>query len=432
MSGKENIYIGLMGLGVIGRGVSQVMLSKTEDLSEKLGCPLTLKRVLDCDVSQKSKAGIPDDMFTTDVDDILQDPEIDIVIEVIGGDTDAYRFIKEAFSHGKHVVTANKEVVAKHGPELLSLAAKNNVELRHEASVGGGIPIINPLKQDLQANCISAITAIINGTTNYIVTRMAKEGADFSTVLKQAQELGYAEANPSNDIEGIDAVYKLAILATFAFRTEVHPDDVYREGISGLSARDFRYANEFGYAIKLLAIAKQESDSVQVRVHPALIPKDFLLANVDGVFNAIEVEGDLTGKVIFYGRGAGPQPTSSAIIADVLKIAQNIRLGIPPKSQPVITRAKIIKPITDIETRYYIRMTIDDKAGVLAKISQILGDNSISIASAIQKEANEKSQTAEIVIMTHPSQELSAQKALHEIESLSVVREIGTLIRIED
>ena len=432
MSKKDNIYVGLMGLGVIGSGVSQVLLGRTEDLSGQLGCPITLKRALDIDVSRKTKAAIPDDIFTTDANGILKDSKIDIVIEVIVGDTDAYRFIKEALSHGKHVVTANKEVLAKHGPELLSLAAKNNVELRHEASVGGGIPIISPLKQDLQANRISAITAIINGTTNYIVTRMAKEGADFSTVLRQAQELGYAETNPANDIEGIDAVYKLAILATFAFRTEVHPDDIYREGISRLTARDFRYANEFGYAIKLLAIAKQEADSIQARVHPALISKDLLLANVDGVFNAIEVEGDLTGKVIFYGRGAGPQPTSSAIIADVLKIAQNIKLGISPVSQPEITRARVIKPITDIETRYYIRMTIDDKAGVLAQISQILGDNSISIASAIQKEADEQSQTAEIVIMTHPAQELALQKAIHEIESLSVVREIGNLIRVED
>ncbi|UCC60969.1 MAG: homoserine dehydrogenase, partial [Dehalococcoidia bacterium] len=369
---------------------------------------------------------------TTDASNLLNDPDIDIVIEVIGGDTDAYDYIKKAISQGKHVVTANKEVIAKHGPELAALASEHHVEIRYEASVGGGIPIVSPLKQDLQANTIRSINAIINGTTNYIVTRMAKENANFATVLKQAQELGYAEANPANDIEGTDAVYKLAILATLAFRMEVHPDDIFCEGISRLASRDFRYAQEFGYAIKLLAIAKQENDAVQVRVHPALVSEDVLLAKVDGVFNAIEVEGDLTGKVIFYGRGAGPQPTSSAIIADVLQLANDIKIGMPPKAKLEPYRTKKLTPISDIITRYYLRLTIDDQAGVLAQISRILGDHSISIASAIQKEADVKSQTAEIVIMTHPSQESSMQKAMHEIEALSVVREIGNLIRVTD
>ncbi|MGB2885809.1 MAG: homoserine dehydrogenase, partial [Dehalococcoidia bacterium] len=266
----------------------------------------------------------------------------------------------------------------------------------------------------------------------YIVTRMATENADFATVLKQAQELGYAEANPSNDIEGVDAVYKLAILATLAFRTAIYPEDIYREGISRLGSRDFRYAKELGYAIKLLAIAKEENHYVQVRVHPALIPEDQLLAKVDGVFNAIEVEGDLTGKVIFYGRGAGPQPTSSAIVADVIQIAQNIKLGLPPKPQPQPSRIKNLTTTSQIVTRYYMRLTIADRPNVLAQIAKVLGDNLISIASAIQKEADESAQTAEIVLMTHPAQESAVQQAIREIEALPVVKEIGNLIRVED
>jgi len=432
VSGSKGIEVGLMGLGVIGSEVSRVLRGKADALAVQLGCDLLLKKTLDCDVSKKISAGIPDELFTTNADDLLNDPDISIIIEVIGGDTHAYNYIKEAITKGKHVVTANKELIAKHAPELFALASKHRVEIRFEASVGGGIPIISPLKQDLQANKISSIHAIINGTTNYIVTRMAKENIDFTAALKQAQKLGYAEANPANDIEGIDASYKLAILAMLAFRTEIRPEDVYREGISRLISRDFLYAREFGYAIKLLAIAKQEGDSVQVRVHPSLLPEDMLLAEVDGVFNAIEVEGDLTGKVIFYGRGAGPRPTSSAIVSDVLRIARDIKLGLNPKPQAEVTRVKKIMPIADILTRYYIRMTTADKAGVLAQISKILGDNSISIASAIQKEADEKSKTAEIVIMTHPAQESAMQRARREMEALSVVKSIGNLIRVED
>jgi len=322
--------------------------------------------------------------------------------------------------------------MAKHGPSLLALASKHGVDICYEASVGGGIPIINPFKHDLLANKISAIHAIINGTTNYIVTRMAMENADFNAVLTQAQELGYAEADPTYDIEGIDAAFKLAILATLAFHMEIHPEDIYREGISRLTSRDFRYAKELGYAIKLLAIAKEENHSVQVRVHPAFVPEHLLLAKVNGVFNAIEIEGDLTGSVIFYGQGAGSFPTSSAIIADVIQLAKNLKFGQSARSQPQLLRSKNITPISNIKTRYYMRMTISDQPGVLAQISKILGDHRISIASVIQKEADESTQTAESVIMTHPAQESSVQQALQETASLPVVKEIGNLIRVED
>lgn len=432
MSDRNSVGVGILGLGVIGTGVARALTEKADALAEHVGCPLVLRRVADCDPSRQRPAGIADAVFTTDADQLLIDPDIDIVVEVIGGEIEALGYIKQALGSGKHVVSANKEVIAKHGPELRSLAERTGAALRHEASVGGGIPIINPLSQDLIANKIHSIRAIINGTTNYIVTRMASEGADFARVLREAQELGFAEADPANDIEGVDAAYKVAILATIAFGAEVHPDDVYREGISRLTARDFRYAREFGYAIRLLAIARDENGSLQVRVHPALVPEDLLLAKVDGVFNAIEVDGDLTGKVVFYGRGAGAEATSSAVVADVVRIAQAVRLGLPVRPRRRPSRAKTIAPISQIVAQYYIRLTIADKAGVLAQIAAILGNHSISIASVIQKEADETTQTAEIVIMTHPARESAIREAMRATEALPVVEQIGNIIRVVD
>ncbi len=432
MSERNSVGVGLLGLGVIGTGVARTLMGKADTLSQQVGCPLVLRQAADCDASRQQTSRLSDGVFTTNVDQLLGDPEIDIVVELIGGEAEALGYIRHAIASGKHVVTANKEVIAKHGPELRSLAERHGVDLRYEASVGGGIPIISPLSQDLIANKILGIRAIINGTTNYIVSRMASEGSDFTDVLKQAQELGFAEANPANDIEGVDAAYKLAILATIAFDTEVHPDDVYREGISRLTVRDFRYAKELGYAIRLLAIAKDEGGSLQVRVHPAFVPEGLLLAKVNGVFNAIEVEGDLTGEVVFYGRGAGAEATSSAVVSDVVRIAQTLRLGLPVKSKPQPSREKSIAPIETIVARCYIRLTIADMPGVLAQIATILGDHQISIASVIQKEADERTQTAEIVIMTHPARESAVREALRATEALPVVKEIGNLIRVVD
>jgi len=432
VSERDSVGVGLIGLGVIGSGVARALLGKADVLAERAGCPLVLRRAADCDPGRRQAAGVPSDVFTTDTDALLRDPDIAIVAELMGGDTAALDYVKQALVAGKHVVTANKELIAKHGPALRALAVQHQVGLRYEASVGGGIPIISPLSEDLIANKVLGIHAIINGTTNYIVTRMASEGADFADALTQAQRLGFAEANPANDIEGVDAAYKLAILASIAFDTDVHPDDIYREGISRLTARDFRYARELGYAIRLLAIAKDENGSLQVRVHPSLVPEDVLLAKVDGVFNAIEVEGDLAGDVVFYGRGAGPEPTSSAVIADMVRIAQAVRLGQSAASRPRPSRAKSIAPMSEIVARCYIRLTIADMAGVLAQIAKILGDHDISIAAAIQKEAHETTQTAEIVIMTHPAREAAVREAMRATEALPVVKEIGNLIRVVD
>jgi len=429
---ERSIGVGLMGLGVVGSGVAKVLLEKADLIQRQVGCPVVLKKILVRNLAKNRRVGVEPALLTTDPGEILDDPTIDILVELIGGESPALEFIREGIRRGKQIVTANKEVIAKHGPELLSLAQEHGVDLHYEASVGAGIPIVASFKQDLVANEVFAIHAIINGTTNYILTRMAREGLDFFAALRQAQELGYAEANPADDIEGVDAAYKLAILATLAFRAEVRPEDVYREGISRLTARDFRYAAELGYSIKLLAIAKKEGHSIQVRVHPTFISKDMLLAEVDDVFNAIQVEGDLVGRVLYYGKGAGSAPTSSAVIADVVDIAQDLRLGVVRSPELHLDTTKRIQPISQLETCYYLRMSVADRPGVLAQIAKTLGDNLISIFSVIQKGANEATRTAEIVIMTHPARESAMQKALREMEKLEVVKEISNFVRVED
>ncbi len=429
---KEGIGIGLLGLGVVGGGVAKALRGKGETIARQAGSPLEIKGILERDPAKGPRLNIEPELLTTEAEKIINNPEIDIVIEALGGESPAWEYIRDSILTGKHVVTANKEVMAKHGVELLTLAAEHKVNLLYEASVGGGIPLISPLKQDLLANDISAIYAIINGTTNYILTRMGKEGLDFATALKQAQELGYAEADPSNDVNGTDAAYKLAILATLAFHVEVRPEDVYYEGISRLAPRDFRYAKELGYAIKLLAIAKKEGHSLQIQVHPVFLSEDILLAKVDGVFNAVQIEGDLIGKVLFYGEGAGALPTSSAIIADVICLAQSINLGLSPGLELWLDPNKIVKPVSEIETRYYLRMTVTDRPGVLGQIAKTLGEQLISISSVIQKETDRMAQTAEIVIMTHPAREAAVQKALNEMAALEVVKEISNFIRVED
>jgi homoserine dehydrogenase len=431
---KQSIGVGLMGLGVVAGQVARVLTSKTAILAEQIGRPLVLRKikVLAQDLERPQAREMGPDIFTTDDDEFFNEPDIDIVVEAIGGESPAYDYLKRAITSGKHVVTSNKEVIAKHGAELRALTVQYNVGLRYEASVGGGIPLVSPFLHDLVANRISGIYAIINGTTNYILTRMAKEGVGFSAALKKAQELGYAEADPRNDIEGIDATYKLAILASLAFKSTVKPEDIFHDGISHLDSRDFRYAQELGYAIKLLAIAKQNDKQIEARVHPVFIPGDSLLAEVDDVYNAVLVEGDLVGKVLFFGEGAGARPTSSAIVADIVASALKITNGIGTKSRWEMEPGKVIMPMSRIETRYYLRMNIVDRHGVLSQISKVLGDHLISISSVIQKETDRQAQTAEIVIMTHPAREAAVQESVEELQHLDVVRKINNLIRVED
>jgi len=429
---KKAIGVGLLGLGTVGGGVVEVLATKADSLAEQAGLPLILKKVLVRDVKKRRPVEVDPKLLTSHAEEVLSHPQVDIVVELIGGESPATKYIKQALANGKHVVTANKEVIAKHGYQLFSLARKHNVDLRYEASVGSGIPLISPFRQDLAANRISAIHAILNGTTNYILTRMAQEGLDFAATLKQAQKLGYAEADPANDIEGTDAAYKLVILSNLAFGTKFTPQDVYREGISNVAARDFLYAREFGYAVKLLAIARRDDDKVEMRVHPVFVPEDSQLAKVDGVYNAIEVETDLAGKLVFYGEGAGALRASSAVVADVLAIAKNICRGVNNVPELRLDQRVSVRPMSELKTRYYLRLNASDRPGVLSQISKVLGDNSISISSVIQKESSLATQTAIIVIMTYPAREKAMQKALKQLKHLPEVSEVSNFIRVEE
>jgi homoserine dehydrogenase len=322
--------------------------------------------------------------------------------------------------------------MAKHGPELLRVAADKGVMLRFEASVGGGIPIIGPLLDDLAANDISAVNAIINGTTNYMLTKMATDGLDYDTVLREAQSLGYAESDPAADVDGVDAAFKLAILASLAFRTVVRDTDVFREGISHLAPSDFRYAKELGYVIKLLAIARRTEGRVLARVHPAFLPISHPLAKVDGVYNAVELEGDLVNWAMVQGPGAGARPTASAILADVVAIGRAIVGGARTAPSPLLDEALTIETLDDLETKYYIRLRASDRPGVMAQVTQVLGDLNVGLASVIQKPVGETGKTAEIVITTHLAREGAVQQALQQLSALDSVDEVGSLVRIEE
>ena len=432
MTTAPGINVGLMGLGVVGGGVADALLRNPSQVSERVGRGVNLRRVLVRDASRAREVEVPSSLLTTNASDILDDPEVDIVVEVMGGSEPAEEYFRRALKSGKHVVTANKEVMAKHGVDMMELAQANGVSLRFEASVGGGIPIVGCLMNELAANDIYRIRSIINGTTNYILTRMALQRAPFAEALAEAQELGYAEADPTNDVEGIDAAYKLTVLATLAYGHRFRPEHVYRQGISALEPQDFRYAEEFGYAIKSLAIADIQEGEVQLRVYPALVPSENMLGNVNGVYNAVEVHGSLTGRVLVHGMGAGRGPTTSAVLGDLVETARLMSREGSPTGMRQFTEGSGIRPIGSLFTRYYIRLVVADRAGVLAQIARALGNEGISIASVLQKDTDLSTQSAEIVIMTHPAQELFVQQALQAIGELEPVRRIGNMLRIEE
>lgn len=428
----DHISIGLMGLGVIGTGVVSAVQEQAETLSQRIGAPVRVEKVLVRDVRTRRPGLAAELPLTADADDILKNPNIHLVIEVMGGEYPAYDHIAAAIAAGKHVVTANKEVMAKHGPALLRAAADKGVMLRFEASVGGGIPIIGPLLDDLAANDISAVNAVINGTTNYMLTRMANEGLDYDTVLREAQRLGYAEPDPAADVEGTDAAFKLAILASLAFRTVVRDTDVFREGIRKVTPADFAYAEELGYVIKLLATARRTDGRVQARVHPAFLPSNHPLAKVDGVYNAVELEGDLVDWAMFQGPGAGARPTASAILADVVAIGRAIVSGARVPQPPLLDQSLTIESLDDLETKYYIRLRASDRPGVMAQVTQVLGDLHVGLASVIQKEVGASGDAAEIVITTHVAREAAVQQALQRLSALDSVDEVSNLVRVEE
>ncbi|MBT0665844.1 homoserine dehydrogenase [Geobacter pelophilus] len=432
----EEIHVGLVGFGTVGAGVAKLLLQNEKLISEKTGARLVLKKIADLDITTDRGVQLADGVLTTDVDQVLCDPQIAIVIELIGGYEPARTFVMRAIEHGKHVVTANKALLALHGDEIYAAAARRGVEVLFEAAVGGGIPVLSAIKGNLAGNNFQTVLGILNGTCNYILTRMTQEGADFGDVLKTAQELGYAEADPTFDIEGIDTAHKISLLVSLCFGTRVDFKSIYTEGISSVSALDINFARDFGYKIKLLAIGKRDNGRIEVRVHPTMIPVGHPIADVDGVFNSIRLTGDFVGAVMFIGRGAGMDPTASAVVGDVIEVSRSILAGAVRRSAPLgylddSVATLPIKPIGEIVSKYYLRFSAQDKPGVLAKIAGALGNHNISIESMIQQ-GRSAGETVPIVIMTHEAKESEIRAALAEIDAFDVINGKSILIRIED
>jgi homoserine dehydrogenase len=432
MKNTDAITVGLLGLGTVGGAVESAIDRKVDVIAAHVGRPVLVRHVLVRDSDRSRLVHGAQAVVTTDPDQLLSDPTVDIVVELMGGEYPAFDYIQRAIHSGKHVVTANKEVMAKHGSKLMSHAAEHGVILRFEASVGGGIPIISPLMRDLLANEVSGVSGIINGTTNYILTCMALDGVEYKKALAMAKALGYAETDSSSDVHGVDAAYKLAIIASLAFHSTVDPTHIYHEGIDKLASVDFHYARELGFMIKLLAIGKCSEGMVQARVHPAFLPYHHPLAKVEGVFNGILLHGDLLGWVMFHGPGAGGSPTASAVIGDIVDVARVIATGSQQIWPPMVDRNLPIQSIDDLETKYYLRLQAADRPGVMAQITRALGDFEVSLASVIQKGVSSNGTFAEIVITTHLAKESAVQEAVKSLRNLDVVHEVSNLIRIED
>ncbi len=431
----KEIKVGLIGFGTVGRGMAQVLMDQGGRLAKKMGAAVVLKKVADIAVSQLPEQ-FADIKLTKDAQELFDDPEIHIVVELIGGIEPAKSFILQAIAKGKHVVTANKALISQHGREIFDAAAKAGVEVGFEASVGGGIPVIKALKEGLVANRILSIMGIMNGTANYILNKMTDNGVPFDAVLKEAQEKGYAEADPTYDVEGIDTAHKLAIIMTMAYGMQVSLDDITTEGITAIEPIDIDFAKEFGYRIKLLAISRNHGDHVEARVHPTMVPENHMLASIGGAYNGIYFTGDMVGNVLLYGLGAGMMPTGSAVVADIVDIARNIIHGaegrVPCLSyMPDHITSRSITPLEKIRCPYYFRISVVDEPGVLSTISGILGKNSISIESVIQKSRRQKG-AVPIIIRTYEAEESAVRKAVAEIDSLDIVADKTVKIRILD
>jgi homoserine dehydrogenase len=430
---KKAISVGIIGFGTVGAGTAKILLKKRGELEKKTGFPIVLKKIADLDTKSDRGIKLPKNVLTNDTEAVLNDPDIDIIVELIGGIHPAKEIVIKALKNGKHVVTANKALLAEAGQPIFKTAEKNKVDVGFEASVAGSIPIIKVVRESLIGNSLKNIYGIINGTANYILTKMTEEGVGFSSTLREAQDLGYAEADPTFDIEGVDSAHKLTILAALAFGIPISFKKVYTEGITKITPMDIEFASEFGYRIKLLAIAKQTDNEVEMRVHPAMMPVDNLMSSVNGVFNAIYVEGDATGEGLYYGKGAGEMPTGSAVVSDIVDIAKNIVNGASAGAQGIASPANpdlTIKKMEDIRTSYYLRFSATDKPGVLARISGILGKHNISIKSMIQK-GRKKEKAVPLVMMTHEAREKDMVRALKEINRLSIVSGKTMCLRVE-
>lgn len=433
----NNIKIGLLGFGTIGTGVVKILLREQKLLRNKLGADITLKKIVDIDIKRDRGIGLPEGILTKNAEEVLDDPEISIIIELIGGTEIARKYILRALKNGKHVVTANKALLSEHCDEIFFEAVKRKCDVGFEASVAGGIPIIRSIKEGLIANKIECLHGIINGTSNYILTKMGEEGRGFKEILASAQSKGYAEANPSLDVDGIDSVHKLVILVLLCFGVIVKPEEIPVEGIRSIEPIDFEFARDFGYKIKLLAIARRLSNGViDARVHPTMIPVTSMLASVDGVYNAVNIVGDAVGSQIFIGKGAGMMPTASAVVSDIIDVSRRLIHGGAGMDSPfaftkdAVKRAKIVE-MGNLKSRYYLRFFVVDKPGVLAKIASRLGKYNVSIESVIQKGRSIHGGVP-IVIVTHTAFEADLKKALKSIDSLDVVLAESSFIRIED
>ncbi len=432
---KAEIGVGLIGFGTVGTGVARVLTENAELIRRRVGVPIRLVRIADLDITRDRGIAIPPGILTTDIQQVLADPRVDIVIELMGGYDTAKRVILDAIHRGKHVVTANKALLAVHGEEIFAAASRQGIDLGFEASVGGGIPVIRALTEGLAANNIQSIYGIINGTSNYILSRMTSEGQRFDTVLEEAKRAGYAEADPTFDVAGIDSAHKLTIMVSLAYGTPVNFKEIYTEGITGLTPLDIAYAKEFGFTIKLLAIAKYFDGEIEARVHPTMVPSASQIAKVDGVYNAIQLVGDAVEDVMLHGRGAGSMPTGSAVVGDVVSIARNLLKNaagrVPPASfQQDQRRPLRMRPMEEITSLYYIRFMVLDRPGVLSQIAGVLGRYGISISSVLQQ-GRKEGQTVPVVIMTHMAKERDVQNALRDINPMPYISEPATLIRVE-
>ncbi len=425
---QKPLRIGLLGLGTVGRGVAQVLLESSEKLGLRAGRPVVFSKAAVRNLEKDRGLDLSGVILTENAQELVIDPDIDLIVEVIGGVDPAHGLIQKALENGKHVVTSNKEVIAKHGDTFVKAAKANGVNLYFEAAVGGGIPIIHGLKNCLSANDIDHVSGILNGTTNFILSKMYEEGAEFEAVLKEAQELGYAEPDPTGDVDGYDVAYKLTILAGIAFNCRFRYEDIYFEGIRSITARDIEIAHNLGYVIKMVALGIDLGEQVELRVHPAMIEKGHPLASVNASFNAVFAHGNYVGETMFYGPGAGPLPTASAIVGDIMDIAMSNDSGKMHPSVDTAFNKKLVKPMNEVMTEYCLRLKVKDEAGVLAKIAQICGEHGVSIRTVHQYEP--KDGEAEIVIITHTVQEKAMQDALQEMCNLDHVVNRETLIRV--
>ncbi len=437
MSSLKPINVGLLGIGTVGGGTWEVLNRNQEEITRRAGRGIVIAKVADKDTERAKKITGGKVAVTADANEVVTDPNIDIVIELIGGYTVAKDFVLKAIANGKHVVTANKALLATHGNEIFAAAQKKGVMVAFEAAVAGGIPIIKALREGLTANRIEWIAGIINGTSNFILSEMRDKGLAFADVLKEAQTLGYAEVDPTFDIEGIDAAHKLTIMSAIAFGIPMQFDKAYTEGISKLTREDIQYAEQLGYRIKLLGITRRTPEGIELRVHPTLIPAKRLIANVEGVMNAVLVKGDAVGATMYYGAGAGSLPTASAVVADLVDITR-LHTADPENRvphlafQPDQLAATLILPMDEVTTSYYLRLRVADQPGVLADITRILADGQISIDAMVQKEPSEGEDQVDIIMLTHKTREKKVNAAIARIEALPVVKSKVTRIRLEE